>query len=147
MAGRTATLTTAVVTVVVVVTLVGPLFVSPASAGPVESLTSRLNPLAQLPEDSSKGNPKSVEAKQQQWHHRLTKRSYVDSSCKGLYSRSVWDKLYYVCDDCQNLFRDADVGKECRRGCFASDTFVMCLGNLLMPVDQYLTMATSLRGS
>nr|AUN35182.1 CHH family peptide 3 [Metopograpsus thukuhar] len=142
MPNRIVTLTSAACLTVLVVTLAAILFPSPASAGPIELLD-------QLPEDASRESTivtRPEEAKQQ---HKLTKRSYVDGSCKGVHDRRGWDKLYSMCKDCQNLYRDPVVGKECRRDCFASDTFVMCLKDLYMPVDvdKHLTLATSIRGS
>nr|QBQ04000.1 crustacean hyperglycemic hormone form A [Hemigrapsus sanguineus] len=147
MPGRNVTLTEAAMMAAVVLTLAAALFVSPASSSPVEPLSLRLDLRAQDPEDRKIDNPGLVEGDKRRWHHERIRRSYVDGSCKGLYSRSVWDDLYNVCKECQNLYRISGLGKDCRRGCFASETFTMCLGDLLKPVDKYLTMAVSLRGS
>ncbi|XP_066939060.1 crustacean hyperglycemic hormone-like [Macrobrachium rosenbergii] len=75
----------------------------------------------------------------------LSKRSIPDSDCKGVYYADLWKKLVRVCRDCYNLYRKPYVSIECRRGCFESDVFRMCVGDLLLPVQEYDFYATVLR--
>lgn len=50
--------------------------------------------------------------------HSLRKRSIFDHSCTGVFDRELIGRLNRVCDDCYNVFRDADVATGCRY-CFA----------------------------
>nr|ARN17956.1 CHH precursor [Rimicaris exoculata] len=77
--------------------------------------------------------------------HRVSKRGVHDTSCKGINDKGLWDKLDRVCRDCQNLYRKPIVEIECRRNCFSSEYFTMCVGDLLLPVQEYASDAKALK--
>lgn len=60
------------------------------------------------------------------------KRSYVDLRCRGMYAPRIFAQLDRICEDCYNLYRDAEVHNMCRSGCFTTQTFRNCLQNLLL---------------
>ena len=45
---------------------------------------------------------------------RWKRAPIVDSSCKGQYSRYIWNELYFVCEDCTNVFRRDGFEAQCR---------------------------------
>nr|ANQ38660.1 CHH3 preproprotein [Chorismus antarcticus] len=78
--------------------------------------------------------------------HSIKKRSVQGSSCRGIDSRVLWNKLDRVCGDCYNLYRKAIVAIGCRKGCFTSDYFTMCVGDLLLPTKEYDIYVSALSG-
>ncbi|XP_071519938.1 molt-inhibiting hormone-like [Panulirus ornatus] len=79
-------------------------------------------------------------------YHSITKRAVFDTACKGLYDRKIWAKLNRACEDCQNVFRTPGLGLDCRKGCFATPVFSMCVRELLLPLKEYKALAHLLRG-
>ncbi|XP_039277956.1 ion transport peptide-like isoform X2 [Nilaparvata lugens] len=64
--------------------------------------------------------------------HPLSKRSFFDIQCKGVYDKSIFARLDRICEDCYNLFREAQLHSLCRRDCFTSDYFKGCIDVLLL---------------
>nr|P83636.2 RecName: Full=Molt-inhibiting hormone; Short=MIH; Flags: Precursor [Faxonius limosus] len=59
--------------------------------------------------------------------HQTTAR-YVFEECPGVMgNRALHGKVTRVCEDCYNVFRDTDVLAGCRKGCFSSEMFKLCL--------------------
>lgn len=54
--------------------------------------------------------------------HPLSKRSFFDIQCKGVYDKTIFARLDRVCEDCYNLFREQQLHSLCR---FASTTFLL----------------------
>nr|ANQ38674.1 AtnCHH2 preproprotein [Athanas nitescens] len=73
------------------------------------------------------------------------RRSVHGPPCKGINDHRIRKKLEKVCRDCHNLYRKASVAIECKRGCFVSDVFLMCVADLLLPVKEYDSLARTLR--
>lgn len=48
--------------------------------------------------------------------HHLTKRSFFDIQCKGVYDKSIFARLDRICEDCYNLFREPQLHSLCRWG-------------------------------
>lgn len=46
--------------------------------------------------------------------HHLTKRSYFDINCKGLYDKSIFARLDRICQDCYSLYREPELHTLCR---------------------------------
>nr|QHR84459.1 hyperglycemic hormone A [Panulirus homarus] len=72
--------------------------------------------------------------------HSVDKRAVFDQSCKGVYDRSLFQKLDRVCDDCYNLYRKSYVSTGCRENCYGNLVFRQCLDDLLLVdvVDEYV---------
>nr|ABF58090.2 crustacean hyperglycemic hormone D [Gecarcinus lateralis] len=64
--------------------------------------------------------------------HPLEKRQIYDRSCKGVYDRSLFNKLEHVCDDCYNLYRTSFVYSSCRENCYSNLVFRQCMEDLLL---------------
>ncbi|KAL0278921.1 UNVERIFIED_CONTAM: hypothetical protein PYX00_000597 [Menopon gallinae] len=64
--------------------------------------------------------------------HPLSKRSFFDIQCKGVYDKSIFARLDRICEDCYNLFREPQLHSLCRRNCFTTDYFKGCLDVLLL---------------
>ncbi|XP_075216159.1 ion transport peptide isoform X2 [Lycorma delicatula] len=64
--------------------------------------------------------------------HSITKRSFFDLKCKGVYDRSIFARLDRICEDCYNLFREHSLHSLCRKDCFTSDYFKGCIDVLLL---------------
>lgn len=47
-------------------------------------------------------------------HHSLSKRSFFDINCKGLYDKSIFARLDRICQDCYNLYREPELHTLCR---------------------------------
>ena len=47
-------------------------------------------------------------------HHSLSKRSYFDINCKGLYDKSIFARLDRICQDCYSLYREPELHTLCR---------------------------------
>lgn len=60
------------------------------------------------------------------------KRNYVDLQCRGMYDQGIFAQLDRICEDCYNLYKDAEVHGFCRSDCFTSQTFRQCLQSLLL---------------
>nr|ABL09571.1 hyperglycemic hormone PO preproprotein [Gecarcoidea natalis] len=79
--------------------------------------------------------------------HPLEKRQIYDRSCKGVYDRSLFNKLEHVCDDCYNLYRTSFVYSSCRRECFDNEMFNYCVKELQLPSPgEYILIRDALRG-
>lgn len=46
--------------------------------------------------------------------HHLTKRSFFNIQCKGVYDKSIFARLDRICEDCYNLFREPQLHSLCR---------------------------------
>lgn len=46
--------------------------------------------------------------------HHLSKRSFFDIQCKGVYDKSIFARLDRICEDCYNLFREPQLHSLCR---------------------------------
>lgn len=46
--------------------------------------------------------------------HSLSKRSYFDINCKGLYDKSIFARLDRICQDCYSLYREPELHSLCR---------------------------------
>nr|BEG56311.1 crustacean hyperglycaemic hormone isoform 1 [Panulirus japonicus] len=77
--------------------------------------------------------------------HNVNKRAVFDQSCKGVYDRSLFQKLDLVCDDCYNLYRKPYVATGCRENCYGNLVFRQCLDDLLLldVVDEYVASVQS----
>ncbi|XP_067002617.1 ion transport peptide-like isoform X3 [Anabrus simplex] len=64
--------------------------------------------------------------------HPLSKRSFFDIQCKGVYDKSIFARLDRICEDCYNLFREPQLHSLCRKNCFTTDYFKGCLDVLLL---------------
>lgn len=124
------------VTVVMVVVLVIALTIDGGAGSPVQPRQSLA--LAQASALGGAGQ-----------HHRRSRSivGLIDPSCKGYYDRGILNTLSYVCEDCDNLYREFGFQAKCRSDCFASDLFTTCLVALGKNVEEYLAMAASVRGS
>ncbi|XP_063227468.1 ion transport peptide-like [Bacillus rossius redtenbacheri] len=67
--------------------------------------------------------------------HPLSKRSFFDIQCKGVYDKSIFARLDRICEDCYNLFREPSLHLLCRKNCFTSDYFKGCIDVLLLQDD------------
>jgi hypothetical protein len=52
--------------------------------------------------------------------------------CRGMHDNGILTQLERICEDCYNLYKDAEVHAYCRMDCFSSQTFRQCLQSLLM---------------
>nr|AUN35181.1 CHH family peptide 2 [Metopograpsus thukuhar] len=77
--------------------------------------------------------------------HPLEKRQIYDRSCKGVYDRSLFNKLEHVCDDCYNLYRTHRVASACREGCYENFVFNECVEDLMLP-RELLDIRDAVRG-
>ncbi|XP_071439601.1 CHH-like protein isoform X2 [Hetaerina americana] len=64
--------------------------------------------------------------------HTLSKRSFFDIQCKGVYDKSIFARLDRICEDCYNLFREPQLHSLCRSQCFSSPYFKGCLEALYL---------------
>ncbi|XP_071439599.1 ion transport peptide-like isoform X1 [Hetaerina americana] len=64
--------------------------------------------------------------------HTLSKRSFFDIQCKGVYDKSIFARLDRICEDCYNLFREPQLHSLCRKNCFTTEYFKGCLDVLLL---------------
>lgn len=46
--------------------------------------------------------------------HHMSRRSFVELQCKGVYDRSIFARLDRICEDCYNLFREHQLHRLCR---------------------------------
>ncbi|CAG7834504.1 unnamed protein product [Allacma fusca] len=76
----------------------------------------------------------------------LSKRSFFDIQCKGVYDKGIFAKLDRVCDDCFNLYREPQLHSLCRSKCFTTSYFVGCLDALTLSDDeeQYQRLITTI---
>ncbi|KAH1000993.1 hypothetical protein HUJ04_013258 [Dendroctonus ponderosae] len=63
--------------------------------------------------------------------HHLSKRSFFDIQCKGVYDKTIFAKLDRICEDCYNLFREPQVHSLCMSKCFTTEYFTGCVESLL----------------
>ncbi|RZC33292.1 ion transport peptide [Asbolus verrucosus] len=68
--------------------------------------------------------------------HHLTKRSFFDIQCKGVYDKSIFARLDRICEDCYNLFREPQLHSLCRKNCFTTDYFKGCLETLQLSDEE-----------
>ncbi|XP_050526004.1 ion transport peptide-like isoform X2 [Daktulosphaira vitifoliae] len=64
--------------------------------------------------------------------HSLSKRSFFDIQCKGVYDKAIFARLDRVCEDCYNLFQVDKLRFLCREKCFTTEFFKGCLDVLLL---------------
>lgn len=64
--------------------------------------------------------------------HPLSKRSFFDINCRGVYDKSIYARLDRVCQDCYNLYREPELHTLCRGNCFSNKFFNGCLESLLL---------------
>ncbi|KAJ1531050.1 hypothetical protein ONE63_005880 [Megalurothrips usitatus] len=64
--------------------------------------------------------------------HSLSKRSFFEIECKGVYDKSIFARLDRICEDCYNLYRAPQLHSLCRRNCFTTDYFKGCVESLMM---------------
>lgn len=62
--------------------------------------------------------------------HHLSKRSFFDIQCKGVYDKTIFARLDRICEDCYNLFREPQVHLLCMKNCFTTGYFKGCLETL-----------------
>ncbi|XP_030753911.1 ion transport peptide [Sitophilus oryzae] len=67
--------------------------------------------------------------------HHLTKRSFFDIQCKGVYDKSIFARLDRICEDCYNLFREPQIHSLCMSKCFSTSYFDGCVESLLLTED------------
>ncbi|CAH1115508.1 unnamed protein product [Psylliodes chrysocephalus] len=80
-------------------------------------------------------------------HHSITKRSFKDLQCKGVYDKSIFARLDQICEDCYNLFREPPLYTMCRDRCFSTKAFGGCCESLLCEnVDEIKDMIKQLNG-
>lgn len=69
--------------------------------------------------------------------HHLSKRSFFDIQCKGVYDKTIFAKLDRICEDCYNLFREPQVHSLCmwvvRVNCTQSEISNLIGRQLLIP--------------
>ncbi|CAG0918613.1 unnamed protein product [Notodromas monacha] len=68
--------------------------------------------------------------------HTMTKKSFQDMKCKGMYEKTLFSKLEGVCEGCHRLYQDLDIPTLCRSRCFNNPYFFSCLDALLMKDEQ-----------
>ncbi|XP_060851819.1 ion transport peptide isoform X2 [Rhopalosiphum padi] len=68
--------------------------------------------------------------------HPLSKRSFFDIQCKGVYDKTIFARLDRVCEDCYNLFREPQLHSLCRSTCFNTVYFKACLESLQMLTEE-----------
>merc|ERR1712032_1030577 len=59
----------------------------------------------------------------------------VPDECRGKYDTSIYTQLDNICEDCYNLYKEADVHQFCRADCFSTSYFQRCLQALLLEED------------
>jgi len=64
----------------------------------------------------------------------------VPDECRGKYDTSIYTQLDNICEDCYNLYKEADVHQFCRADCFSTGYFQKCLQALLLEEDRFLNM-------
>ncbi|XP_032667635.1 ion transport peptide isoform X2 [Odontomachus brunneus] len=64
--------------------------------------------------------------------HPLSKRSFFDIQCKGVYDKSIFARLDRICEDCYNLFREPQLHMLCKQDCFSTAYFTSCMQVLLL---------------
>jgi len=69
------------------------------------------------------------------------RNSGVPDECRGKYDTSIYTTLDNICEDCYNLYKEADVHQFCRADCFSTSYFQRCLQALLLEEDRYINMA------
>ncbi|KAF7277993.1 hypothetical protein GWI33_008989 [Rhynchophorus ferrugineus] len=67
--------------------------------------------------------------------HHLTKRSFFDIQCKGVYDKSIFARLDRICEDCYSLFREPQIHSLCMSKCFTTRYFDGCVESLLLNED------------
>ncbi|KAE8752092.1 Ion transport peptide [Frankliniella occidentalis] len=68
--------------------------------------------------------------------HPLSKRSFFDIQCKGVYDKSIFARLDRICEDCYNLFREPQLHSLCRSDCYSTVYFKGCLEALLLKEEE-----------
>ncbi|XP_066149100.1 ion transport peptide-like isoform X1 [Euwallacea fornicatus] len=81
--------------------------------------------------------------------HHLSKRSFFDIQCKGVYDKTIFAKLDRICEDCYNLFREPQVHSLCMKNCFTTGYFKGCLETLQLTdeVEQVKDMIRKIHGA
>ncbi|XP_047996720.1 CHH-like protein isoform X2 [Leguminivora glycinivorella] len=64
--------------------------------------------------------------------HHVARRSFFNLQCKGVYDAAIFARLDRICDDCYNLFREAQLYTLCRAKCFTTPYFKGCMESLYL---------------
>ncbi|XP_077287138.1 ion transport peptide [Arctopsyche grandis] len=67
--------------------------------------------------------------------HHLTKRSFYEIECKGVYDKSMFARVDRVCEDCYNLYREPQLHSQCRKDCFTTQYYLGCI-EALQKIDE-----------
>merc|ERR1712037_922976 len=77
---------------------------------------------------------------EKEWGAQLQANGGVPDECRGKYDTSIYTQLDNICEDCYNLYKEADVHQFCRADCFSTSYFQRCLQALLLEEDRFLNM-------
>jgi len=73
--------------------------------------------------------------------HNSKRNGGMPDECRGRYDTSIYTQLDNICEDCYNLYKEADVHSFCRGDCFSSSYFQRCLQALLLEEGRFINMA------
>jgi len=73
--------------------------------------------------------------------HNSKRNGGMPEECRGKYDTSIYTQLDNICEDCYNLYKEADVHQLCRADCFSSSYFQTCLQALLLEEGRFINMA------
>jgi len=73
--------------------------------------------------------------------HNSKRNGGMPEECRGKYDTSIYTQLDNICEDCYNLYKEADVHQLCRADCFSSTYFQTCLQALLLEEGRFINMA------
>ncbi|CAG0895286.1 unnamed protein product [Darwinula stevensoni] len=62
----------------------------------------------------------------------LSKKSFQDLQCKGMFHKATFARLDQVCEDCFTVYMNPDIHSKCRERCFNNKIFRGCLDALLL---------------
>ncbi|KAJ9587004.1 hypothetical protein L9F63_019401 [Diploptera punctata] len=80
--------------------------------------------------------------------HSVSKRSFFELQCKGVFDKTIFARLDRVCEDCYNLFREPHLHTLCRQDCFTTDYFKGCMDVLLEDdIEKYQSWIKQLHGA
>jgi len=73
--------------------------------------------------------------------HNSKRNGGMPDECRGKYDTAIYTQLDNICEDCYNLYKEADVHQACRADCFSTAYFQRCLQALLLEEDRFVNMA------
>jgi len=73
--------------------------------------------------------------------HNSKRNGGMPEECRGKYDTAIYTQLDNICEDCYNLYKEADVHQLCRVDCFSSSYFQTCLQALLLEEGRFINMA------